>query len=70
MRSRPAYPVPTVWFAALAALSGLALFAWPGRSWWALLVVEAGLLVLLLVDTPCCVWHRSASTCSASWWSR
>ena len=55
MRSRPAYPVPTVWFAALAALSGLALFAWPGRSWWALLAVEVALLVLLVIDTVLCV---------------
>ena len=55
MRSRPSYPLPTVWFAALVALSGLALFAWPGRSWWALLAVEMGLLVLLVVDTMLCV---------------
>ena len=58
MRTRPAYPVPTVWFAALAALSGLALFAWPGRSWWALLAVEVGLVALLLVDTLLCVAPR------------
>ena len=49
-RRRPAYPVPTVWFAALVAVSGLLLFAWPGRSWTALWAVEALLLVLFLAD--------------------
>ena len=32
MKHRPAYPLPTVWFAALAAVTGLALFAWPGGA--------------------------------------
>ncbi|MDO8363759.1 MAG: DUF58 domain-containing protein [Actinomycetota bacterium] len=58
MRHRPAYPVPTAWFAALAAASGLALFAWPGRSWVALAAVEAVLLVVLLVDAAACVAPR------------
>ena len=47
MQHRLAYPVPTIWFAALVAASGLALFAWPGRSWVALVVVE---VLLVLVD--------------------
>lgn len=54
-RGRPAFPVPTVWFAALTAATGLALFAWPGRSWSTLLVVEALLLAVLLVDAVACV---------------
>lgn len=58
MKYRFAYPVPTVWFAALAALSGLALFAWPGRSWLALGVVEIVLLVVVLVDAVLCVAPR------------
>ncbi|MDO8389390.1 MAG: DUF58 domain-containing protein [Actinomycetota bacterium] len=53
--SRPAYPVPTVWFAALAALTGLALFAWTGRSWSALLVVEVALVAVLAIDALTCV---------------
>ncbi|CAB4363409.1 unannotated protein [freshwater metagenome] len=57
-KSRVAYPVPTVWFAALAALSGLAFFAWSGRSWAALVVVEVGLLCVLLIDTLVCVAPR------------
>ena len=52
---RIAYPIPTVWFAALAAVSGLLLFAWPGTSWWALGAVELLLLVVLVVDTVACV---------------
>jgi len=44
-----------VWFAALAAVSGLLLFAWPGNSWWALWVVELVLLLVLVVDTVACV---------------
>ncbi|CAN5493736.1 DUF58 domain-containing protein [soil metagenome] len=55
MRRRFAYPIPTPWFAALAAVSGLLLFAWPGTSWWALWAVELLLLVVLLVDTVACV---------------
>ncbi|MCE9622920.1 MAG: DUF58 domain-containing protein [Actinomycetia bacterium] len=55
MRRRIAYPIPTVWFAALAAASGLLLFAWPGSSWWALWTVELLLLVVLVVDTLACV---------------
>jgi len=50
MKQRIAYPLPTVWFAALAALTGLALFAWPGRSWWALLMVEFGLVAVFAID--------------------
>jgi len=55
VRRRIAYPIPTVWFAALAAATGLLLFAWPGSSWWALWVVELVLLVVLIVDTLACV---------------
>jgi uncharacterized protein (DUF58 family) len=59
--TRVAYPVPTVSFAALVAATGLALFAWPGRSWWALLVVEAVVLSLFVLDTAMCVSpHRIA----------
>jgi uncharacterized protein (DUF58 family) len=54
-RGRPAFPVPTAWFAALTAATGLALFAWPGRSWTTLLVVEVVLLAVLLVDGLACV---------------
>jgi uncharacterized protein (DUF58 family) len=57
-RSRPAFPVPTVWFAALAAATGLALFAWPGRSWSALWAVEALLGLLLVGDAVACVSPR------------
>ena len=55
MKHRIAYPLPTVWFAALVAVSGLALFAWPGRSWRAMIVVEALLLVVFVVDAVLCV---------------
>ncbi|MBI4933919.1 MAG: DUF58 domain-containing protein [Actinobacteria bacterium] len=55
MQRRPAHPVPTVWFAALVAASGLALFAWPGSSWWALVAVEAVLLVVFVIDAWLCV---------------
>lgn len=58
MKHRLARPVPTVWFAALAGVSGLALFAWPGRSWWALGVVEIVLLFVVLVDAVLCVAPR------------
>ena len=53
MRGR-AYPVPSVWFAALAAACGLALFAWPGRSWTAFWLVEAALVVVLAADAALC----------------
>lgn len=53
MRGR-AYPVPSVWFAALAAACGLALFAWPGRSWTAFWLVEAALVVVLATDAALC----------------
>lgn len=55
MKHRLAYPLPTVWFAALVAVSGLALFAWPGRSWNALLVIELLLLLAFIVDAVLCV---------------
>lgn len=58
MKHRLAYPVPTVWFAALTAASGLALFAWPGRSWQALGVVEVVLALVLVVDAVACVAPR------------
>ncbi|MBI4883251.1 MAG: DUF58 domain-containing protein [Actinobacteria bacterium] len=52
---RVAYPIPTVWFAALAATSGLLLFAWPGSSWRALWLIELLLGCLLVVDALACV---------------
>ena len=55
MRRSFAYPIPTVWFAALAAGTGLLLFAWPGSSWWALWAVEFLLLAVLIVDTVACI---------------
>ncbi len=55
MTRRISYPVPTVWCAALLALSGLALFAWPGRSWVVLFVVELAALALVLIDAAMCV---------------
>ncbi len=58
MQHRLAYPVPTVWFAALAAASGLALFAWPGRSWVALGVVEVLLVLVFVADAVLCVAPR------------
>lgn len=51
--------VPTGRFAAVVAGSGLALFAWPGRSWVALAAVEAALVVVLLVDVWRCPSPRS-----------
>lgn len=58
MQHRLAYPVPTIWFAALVAASGLALFAWPGRSWVALGVVEVLLVLVFVADAVLCVAPR------------
>ena len=58
MQHRLAYPVPTIWFAALVAASGLALFAWPGRSWVALGVVEVLLVLVFVTDAVLCVAPR------------
>ncbi|MBK8330809.1 MAG: DUF58 domain-containing protein [Ilumatobacteraceae bacterium] len=58
MQHRLAYPVPTIWFAALVATSGLALFAWPGRSWVALGVVEVLLVLVFVADAVLCVAPR------------
>ena len=55
MARRIAYPVPTPWFAALVAATGAGLFAWPGRSWWALVVVEAVVVGIALADAVACV---------------
>jgi uncharacterized protein (DUF58 family) len=52
---RPAYPVPTAWFAALVAATGVALFFWTGTAWWALLAVEVMLLALFVTDAILCV---------------
>jgi len=49
-RPRVTLPLPTAWFAAAVALTGLALFAWPGRSWSVLVALDVGLVVLFLVD--------------------
>ena len=57
-KSRIAFPVPTSWFAALVAATGLALFAWPGRSWTAFSVVEIVLASLFVVDGLACVAPR------------
>lgn len=51
---RPAYPVPTVWLAALAAASALALLLWRSATWDALWAVQLGLLVLALIDWAIC----------------
>lgn len=51
--------LPTGRFAALVAASGLAMFAWPGRSWAALAVVEVVLLALFAVDAWRCPSPRS-----------
>ncbi len=51
---RTAYPVPTSWFAALAAVAGLALFAWPGRSWTTFWLVQAVLVAILIADGAAC----------------
>lgn len=58
MEQRPAYPMPTVWFAAAVAATGLALFAWPGRSWVALVVAEAALVLLFVADSLACTSPR------------
>ena len=58
MKHRPAYPLPTVWFAALVAATGLALFAWPGSDWWALWAVELALLAVFVLDALLCVAPR------------
>jgi uncharacterized protein (DUF58 family) len=55
MARRLSYPVPTSWFAALVAVTGAGLFAWPGRSWWVLVGVEAVVLVVAVVDAVACV---------------
>lgn len=47
---RPSWPVPTVRFAATLAVTGLALFAWPGRSWAVVVVVDVFLALVFLVD--------------------
>ena len=52
---RPAYPLPTSWFAALVALSGVGFFFWPGTNWFVLAAVEAALLGLFVVDAALCV---------------
>jgi uncharacterized protein (DUF58 family) len=49
-----AVPLPTPWLAGLIALTGLALFAWPGRSWIALVVVELVVLALFIADAVLC----------------
>ena len=48
--SATSMPVPTGRFALLVALTGLGFFAWPGRSWIALLVVEVVLLTVFVGD--------------------
>ena len=53
-----AAPIPTARFAALVAATGLALFAWPGRSWTALLAVELVLLAVFVVDAVICTSPR------------
>jgi uncharacterized protein (DUF58 family) len=44
-----------VWFAALVAASGVAMLAWPGESWWALVAVEVVVLLAFVLDTALCV---------------
>ena len=56
--SRIAAPLPTAWFAALVALTGGLLFAWPGRDWSVLLLVEVVLLALFAVDAVRCTSPR------------
>jgi uncharacterized protein (DUF58 family) len=57
-RAPAAAPIPTVRFAALVAVTGLALFAWPGRSWLALLAVEAVVVLVFAVDAVACTSPR------------
>lgn len=47
--------IPTSRAAAITALLALAMLAWPGRSWWALAVVNGALLAALAVDLALCV---------------
>lgn len=54
MSRRPTYPVPTVWFAALVAITGLALFTWTGRSWNALWLIEGALALIFVADAAAC----------------
>ena len=49
-RRTPTLPLPTVWFAAVVAATGLALLAWSGDSWDVLLVIEGALVALFAVD--------------------
>jgi uncharacterized protein (DUF58 family) len=52
--SRTAVPLPTGRFAALVAISGLLLFAWPGRDWRMLIVVEVVLAAVFVFDAVRC----------------
>ncbi len=47
-------PIPTVWFALLVGVTGVLLFAWPGRSWWALVAVESVVLAVFVADVVVC----------------
>lgn len=49
-RRSPTLPLPTVWFAMVLALTGLALFAWPGRSWRVLVALDVVLAIVFLLD--------------------
>jgi uncharacterized protein (DUF58 family) len=53
-RTSPAIPLPTPLLAGLVAATGVALFAWPGRSWAALLAVQAGIIAVAVVDAVRC----------------
>ncbi|MEO5901155.1 MAG: DUF58 domain-containing protein [Ilumatobacteraceae bacterium] len=53
-----ALPIPTAWFAVLVAASGLALFAWTGRSWAALLVIESVVVAVFVADAIACTSPR------------
>ena len=55
MSRRPAYPIPTVWFAALVAITGCVLFLWPGTSWWALGAAEIAIVAVATIDGLRCV---------------
>lgn len=52
------YPLPTVRYAAVMGVLGLAFFAWPGRNWAVLAAVNALLVTLLIVDYLLCVSLR------------